>query len=56
MGAGGFQIDFSEHYAFITGQGTWRFGERIDGKPWMKGKITLADPQGSFTVALCLPR
>ena len=48
---GGLQIDFSEHYAFITGQGTWRFGERIDGKPWMKGKITLADPQGSFTVS-----
>ena len=21
---GGLQIDFSEHYAFVTGQGTWR--------------------------------
>ena len=29
-------------------RGTWRFGERIDGKAPI---ITLADPQGSFTVS-----
>jgi HK97 family phage major capsid protein len=44
-------IDFSEHYAFANGLDSWRFGLRCDGQPWMKGKITLADPQGSYTVS-----
>ena len=48
---GGLEIDFSPHYAFINGQGTWRFGERLDGKPWLKSAITLADPQGSYTLS-----
>ena len=44
-------IAFSEHAAFTTDKGTWRFIKRLDGTPWMSGAITLADPQGSFTVS-----
>ncbi len=44
-------VAFSEHAAFTTDKGTWRFVKRLDGQPWMSGAITLADPQGSFTVS-----
>lgn len=48
---GGLYIDFSEHAAFLNGLDTWRFGLRCDGQPWWKGTVTLADPQGGFTVS-----
>ena len=44
-------IAFSEHAAFTTDKGTWRFTARNDGQPWMKSAITLADPTGSYTVS-----
>ncbi|GIV82777.1 MAG: hypothetical protein KatS3mg051_2131 [Anaerolineae bacterium] len=44
-------IAFSEHYAFVNDLGTWRFTQRLDGKPWLKSAITLADPQGGYTVS-----
>lgn len=44
-------IAFSEHAGFITDKGTWRFTKRLDGQPWVSGAITLADPQGSYTVS-----
>lgn len=44
-------IAFSEHYGFVNDLGTWRFTVRADGKPWLTDKITLADPQGSYTVS-----
>lgn len=44
-------IDFSEHVGFLNGLDTWRFYQRSDGKPWLKSKIELADPQGSFYVS-----
>jgi len=44
-------IAFSEHAAFTTDKGTWRFTARFDGQPWLKDVITLADPQGSYTVS-----
>lgn len=44
-------IAYSEHAAFTTDKGTWRFTSRFDGKPWLKSAITLADPQGSYTVS-----
>ena len=47
----GMAISFSEHYKFVNDQGTWRFVKRLDGAPWLKGAITLADPQGSYTVS-----
>lgn len=47
----GLTVDFSEHAYFTTDRVAWRFKERLDGQPWMKGAITLADPQGSYTVS-----
>lgn len=44
-------IAFSEHAAFTQDKGTWRFTTRNDGKPWLKNVITLADPNGSYTVS-----
>jgi HK97 family phage major capsid protein len=48
---GGVYVDFSEHAFFSTGYNAWRFGHRLDGKPQIKEPITLADPQGSYTVS-----
>jgi HK97 family phage major capsid protein len=47
----GVSIGYSEEFAFTSELGTWRFSERNDGKPWLKSAITLADPQGSYTVS-----
>ena len=47
----GMQIAYSEHSAFLTDQGTWRFTKRLDGQPWLKGPIYLADPGGATTVS-----
>lgn len=44
-------IDYSEHVGFLNGKDTWRFGQRNDGKPWLKGKITDASPQGSYELS-----
>lgn len=44
-------VDYSEHAAFTTNRVVWRVNERLDGMPWLKGAITLADPQGSYTVS-----
>jgi HK97 family phage major capsid protein len=44
-------IAYSEHAAFTTDKGTWRFIKRLDGQPWLRSTITLADPQGSYTVS-----
>lgn len=44
-------IAFSEHAAFESDRGVWRFTERLDGQPWVKGPIVLADPTGSYTVS-----
>jgi HK97 family phage major capsid protein len=46
----GLEIAFSEHAAFKQDKGVWRFYQRLDGQPWLPGPITLADPQGSYTV------
>ena len=45
------QIDFSEHAAFTSRKGTWRFVERLDGQPWLSEVITLADPGGAYYVS-----
>lgn len=39
----GLTIDFSEHYKFINNQGTWRFCSYVDGQPWLKQPVYLAD-------------
>lgn len=48
---GGTEISYSEHADFLNGNDVWRFSRQVDGKPWLKNKITLADPQGSYTVS-----
>jgi HK97 family phage major capsid protein len=45
------RVAFSEHARFENDQGTYRVTKRLDGQPWMSKAITLADPQGSFTVS-----
>ena len=47
----GMQISYSEHSAFLTDEGTWRFTKRLDGMPWLSGPIYLADPGGATTVS-----
>ncbi len=36
-------IASSEHYRFINDEMTWKFTHRVDGQPWLKSAITLAD-------------
>lgn len=48
---GGLSIAYSEHAGFEDDQVKWRFRDRIDGQPWMRAALTLADPQGSYTVS-----
>ena len=43
------QIDVSPHVRFLTNQMVWRLVARIDGKPWLNNKVTLAD--GTNTVS-----
>jgi len=37
------EIAFSEHIAFTSNQGAWRFVSRVDGQPWLRSSITLSD-------------
>ncbi len=37
------EIAASEHVNFLKNQMTWRFVERIDGRPWLENAITLQD-------------
>jgi HK97 family phage major capsid protein len=43
------EIAFSEHVAFTSNQGAWRFVARVDGQPWLRSPITLND--GSSTLS-----
>jgi HK97 family phage major capsid protein len=48
---GGLEIEFSQHADFLNGNNVWRFSRRLDGQPWVRGPISLADPQGGYTVS-----
>jgi HK97 family phage major capsid protein len=48
---GGMYIDYSEHADFTNGNDVWRYGARIDGKPWLNSEITLAGPGSAYTVS-----
>jgi len=48
---GGLEIEFSQHADFLNGNNVWRFSRRLDGQPWVRDQITLADPQGGYTVS-----
>jgi len=43
------EIAFSEHVAFTSNQGAWRFVARVDGQPWLRAPVTLND--GSSTLS-----
>lgn len=47
----GLVVATSEHAAFKENKTVWRFTQRNDGQPWVRNAITLADPQGSYTVS-----
>jgi len=47
----GLSVAFSEHFAFTSDIGTYRFYRRLDGMTAMRSAITLADPTGSYTVS-----
>lgn len=47
----GLSIAFSEHAAFTTDKGTWRFTRRMDGQPWLTSAVTDANPGGSYTLS-----
>lgn len=49
--SGTLEVAFSEHAAFTSNKGTWRWLDYSDGMPWVKNYITLADPTGSYTVS-----
>ena len=40
------EIAFSDQYAFINNQGTWRFVSRVVAKPWMAQKRLLCTNRG----------
>jgi HK97 family phage major capsid protein len=43
------EIAASEHVNFLANQMTWRFVQRVDGRPWMDSYVTLQD--GTSTVS-----
>jgi HK97 family phage major capsid protein len=43
------EVAASEHVNFLKNQMTWRFVQRVDGRPWLESAITLQD--GSSTVS-----
>lgn len=45
---GGLYVDYSEHRFFDTGQDAWRFGQELDGKPWLQNPITLGGPGAAY--------
>lgn len=44
-------IGFSEHAKFENDLVVWKYNVRLDGMPWLRNTITLADPTGSYTVS-----
>lgn len=44
-------IAMSEHARFLNDDLTWRFTHRVEGQPWLKSKITLADGAGTNYVS-----
>lgn len=44
-------ISYSEHAKFENDLVVWKYSVRADGMPYVRSTITLADPQGSYTVS-----
>jgi HK97 family phage major capsid protein len=43
------EIAFSEHVAFLSNQGIWRFVSRVAGQPWLRDKVTLQDATNTLS-------
>jgi HK97 family phage major capsid protein len=43
------EIAYSEHFKFQNNQSAWRFVARVDGQPWVKSAITLADASSTLS-------
>lgn len=41
------EIAYTEYHNWIEDQTTWKFRETLDGMPWLRKPITLADPQAA---------
>lgn len=48
---GGMYIDYSPHADFMNGNDTWRFGQRMDGKPAMTSSVELANPGTGYLLS-----
>lgn len=48
------EIASSIHVAFTTNQTVWRFLSRVDGQPWLKTALTLADGVTQVSPFICL--
>ena len=43
------EITYSDHVAFLNNQGAWRFVSRVDGQPWVRSAVTLADATNTLS-------
>jgi HK97 family phage major capsid protein len=43
------EIAASEHVNFLANQMTWRFVQRVDGRPWLENAITLQDASSTVS-------
>lgn len=43
------EIAYSEHVAFTSNQGVWRFVCRVDGQPWLRSTVTLSDASSTVS-------
>ena len=48
------EIAYSEHVAFTSNQGAWRFVARVDGQPWLRAPINLADASSTLSPFITL--
>ena len=49
---GGLMVDFSEHAAFTSDKGTWRFKRRMDGKMWLNSAVTPSNGGSTLSPAV----
>jgi len=43
------EIAYSDHFKFQNNQSAWRFVARVDGQPWVRSAITLADASSTLS-------
>jgi HK97 family phage major capsid protein len=48
------EVAASEHVNFLANQMTWRFVQRVDGRPWLENAITLQDASSTVSPFVAL--